>query len=385
MINPYEGINWQSVMRIGSATHMHLTDQQALNNGYKYGIRHFPISNYYPSAPYDADTRPSDFRLRQHWSARRTDGGIVEPPVNWNDIITWQDELDEPYRSELPFTEGEAAFSNIPEDIILSPNAEHHGFTNSQAHICSPGSTFISGNIDPGGKNYRLATHGFHVGFGGTWQEAFEEMITHLKYPNAGGITINHPTWFSHFTDDQVFEMLHFDERVLGIEIYNDYSATRRWFEDPDYEAPSESETGFSLNMWDRILSTGRRCWGFCVPDHSVEKGTNWNGRNILLVSEFTEHDCLNAYRQGQFYGCLKDNGMTVTDVSATASAISIGVNTPATIKFITETGIASTVKGEHATYDIPQNDGSPGVVYVRIEVEDDSGERLFLQPVLYK
>ena len=114
-------------------------------------------------------------------------------------------------------------------------------------------------------------------------------------------------------------------------------------------------------------------------------RGTNWNGRSILLVSEFTEYDCLKAYRQGQFYGCLKDNGLTVKDFSATESAISIEVSSPAIIKFITETGIVSTVKGERATYDIPQRDGSPSLMYVRIEVEDDSGERLFLQPVMYK
>jgi len=194
MLNPYEKINWQSVSRIGSATHMHMTDQELLDNGYRYGIRHFAISNYYPAAPYDADTRPSDFRLHQHWPAVRADGSIIEPPINWNDIITWKDELDEPYRSELPFTEGELAFSNIPDDAILSPNSEHHGFCNSmRIHVCNPGSTFTSGNFDSH-NNYRLKQHGFSVGFGGTWQEGFKGMLAHLKYPDAGGITIAHPT-----------------------------------------------------------------------------------------------------------------------------------------------------------------------------------------------
>ena len=383
MINPYEEIHWQSAIKIGSATHMHMTEQQTLNNGYKHGIRHFPISNYYPSAPYHSDTKPSDFWLRQHWPARMDDGKMLAPPINWNHIITWQDELDEPYRSQLPIAEGELAFADIPKDAIISPNAEHHGFSNSNSHICSPGSSFTSGNIDPK-EHFHLKRHGFSVGFGGTWQEGFEGMLQDLVYPDGGGITINHPTWFSQLPEEQVFEMLDFDEGVLGIEIYNDYSARRNWFETPDYKAPAESETGFSLNLWDRILATGRRCWGFCVPDHSVKQDTNWNGRNILLVSEFTEHNCLKAYRCGQFYGCLKDNGLTVKDFSATESAISIALNAPATIKFITETEIVSTVTGKCATYDIPQRDGSPGLRYVRIEVEDDSGERLFLQPVMY-
>jgi hypothetical protein len=363
---------------------MHIGNQQTLENGYRYGIRHFPISNYYPSAPYTSDTKPSDFWLRQHWPARMEDGTELPPPINWNNIITWRADLDEPNRSKLPVAEGERVFTHIPEDVVISPNAEHHGFTNSNSHICSPGSTFTSGNIDPK-EQFHLKRHGFCVGFGGTWQEGFAGMLDNLLYQDGGGITINHPTWFSHLPDEHVFQMLDFDESVLGIEIYNDYSGKKNWFENPDYEAPAESETGFSLDLWDRILSTGRKCWGFCVPDHSVKQGTNWHGRNILLVSEFTEHQCLQAYRQGQFYGCLKGTGLAVKDFSATASSISIELNALSTIKFITETGLVLKVEADRASYQIPQKEGHPDVMYVRIEVEDPSGERLFLQPVRFK
>ena len=383
MTNPYEGVNWQSVIRIASATHMHLVNQSDLDNGYRWGLRHFPISNYYPSAPYDADTRLSDFRLRQSWAAKCC-GKPVDPPINWNDIINWEEELEEAYRTNLPFGETEPVYSAIPGDVILSHNAEHHGFTNSNAHICSPGSSFASGTFD-GLGHYRLEEHGFPRGYGGTWQEGFEGMLRALDYHDAGGITINHP--FSRLSDDEVLDMLDFDESVLGIEIYNDkgrYSARRNWFEDGDYRAPPESEPGFSLNLWDRVLSTGRRCWGFCVPDHSVCKGGNWHGRNVLLVSEFTEYDCLKAYREGRFYGCLKDSGLTISDYTVTGSLISVTTSATARIKFITEAGLARTITGPSATYQLPDMSGVPGVKFVRVEVEDDSGERLFLQPVTW-
>ena len=136
MINPYEGVNWQSAIKVPSATHMHIVNQENLDNGYRYGVRHFPISNYYPSAPYDANTRLSDFRLRQWWGTVR-DGRRLDPPINWNDIITWEHELEESYRTDFPFAETEPVYTDIPEDVILSRNAEHHGFTNSRAHICS--------------------------------------------------------------------------------------------------------------------------------------------------------------------------------------------------------------------------------------------------------
>ena len=382
MNNPYESVNWQSTIRVGSATHIHLDNQSDMDNGYRFGLRHLPISNYYPSAPYDADTRLSDFRLRQWWGIKRY-GELLDPPINWNGIITWPDEFEAPYRSEFPFTETDPVFTKIPADVILSHNAEHHGFTNSGAHICSPGSSFASGTFDVRGRRYHLKEHGFPVGFGGTWQEGFEGMLQAIDYSDGGGITIAHPTWFSRISDDRVLEMLDFDERVLGIEIYNDYSATRNWFENPDYKAPSESEPGFSLNLWDRILSTGRRCWGFCVPDHSVCKVGDWRGRNILLVSEFTEHDCLKAYRKGRFYGCLKGSGLTITDFTATDSSISVTASSTATIKFITDAGLAKSITGATAVYELPQKSGAPDVKYVRVELEDESGERLFLQPVL--
>jgi len=383
MDNPYRNVDWRSAIRVGSATHMHMTSQAAFDNAYKHGIRHFPMSNYYPSAPYNSETRLSDFRLRQCWPARMDDGKVLAPPVNWNDIITWRDELDEPYRSELPFSETAPVFTDIPADAILSANAEHHGFSNSNSHICSPGSSFVSGNIDPK-EHYRLKSHGFPVGFGGTWQEGFEGMLGGLDYPDGGGITINHPTWFSRFTDQHVLEMLDFDRRVLGIEVYNDYSAKKDWSQTADYQAPDEPEPGFSLKLWDRILSTGRRCWGFCVPDHSVGARGNWDGRSILLVPELTEHDCLRAYRQGRFYGCLKDNGLTIADFTATASSVSVRISRQATIKFITAAGLAKAVAGQQATYDLPRGDGAPDVTYVRVEVEGALGERLFLQPVMY-
>ena len=299
-------------------------------------------------------------------------------------MITWQDELDEPFSSKLPFNEEEVLFPNVSEDILFSPNAEHHGFTNSKAHICCPGSSFISGNIDPQGNKYNLSKHGFVVGFGDTWQNAFDLIFKELKFADAGGITINHPTWFSKLPESQIIEMLDYDERVLGIEIYNGSVGRKNWSEVPGYEPPNEKDFGYSTNLWDRILETGRRCWGFSVPDHGVELGTDWIGRNILLVSEFTDHDCLKAYREGSFYGCLKDNGLRVLNFNANEASISVKTNRKATFKFITEKGIVRQSEGEDACFQISEETNNSKLVYVRLEISDTSGECLFLQPVMY-
>jgi len=278
-------------------------------------------------------------------------------------------------------------FKKIPAGAILSPNGEHHGFTNSSSHICSPGSSFASGTFDVKGRQYRLKTRGIPIGFGGTWQEAFAGMIKAMDYPDGGGIVINHPTWFSNLPFAHVLEMLDFDdERVLGIEIYNSGSEDRSRPERPNRRtSATETEPGFSLHLWDRILSTGRRCWGVCVPDHAVQRGRDWKGRCVLLPPGFTERECLRAYRNGNFYACLKDNGLTVTSFKATGTEVSVTVSRAARIKFITNEGTAKTVMGTTGTYRIPTKDDKAAIVYVRVEVADGSGERLFLQPVMYQ
>ena len=379
-------------MRVPSTPHMHISApwedprrsaQLQLDNAYRHGLRHFPISNYYPSAPCSATTRLSDFRLRQSWGTV-CNGVPVPPPIDWNDLITWQDELPETCRRQLPFTPAELLLPHVPADTILSKNAEHHSFTNSSCHITCPGSALCSGNFDARSL-FRLREHGYPMGYNGTWQDAFTDMIGALDFPDGGGIVIAHPTW-SRLTDAAVAEMLAFDPRVLGMEIYNDGVAFGiREGRYPVEEG--EPDPGFSINMWDRILAKGMRCLGFCVPDHHVSEQGDWLGRIILLVPAFTERACLQAYRRGHFYACLKGNGLNITDFTVTPRQVSVAISAAARIRFIADGRLARTVEGCRAAYDIPATDGgrTPDLTYVRIEVEDDSGERLFLQPAMYR
>ncbi len=390
MNNPYESLDWLSAIRVPSTPHMHLSApwedpplsaQLRLENAYRHGLRHFPVSNYYPSAPCMPGTRLSDFRLRQSWSTTR-DGVPVPAPINWNEIITWKDELPEELRRQLPFQESGPLFPDLPADILLSKNAEHHSFTNSSSHITCPGSALCSGNFDARSR-FRLSEHGFPVGYAGTWQDAFTEMIAQLDFPDGGGIIIAHPTW-SRMADAAVEEMLAFHPCVLGMEIYNDGVATGiREGRYPPEEG--EPDPGYSIHMWDRILSRGRRCLGFCVPDHNVGEQANWLGRIILLVPAFTEHACLLAYRNGHFYGCLIGDGLAITEFTATPLRVSVAANAAARFRFIVDGNLAKTVEGRGAAYEVPETNGVPELTYVRVEVEGDSGERLFLQPVMYR
>lgn len=101
-------------------------------------------------------------------------------------------------------------------------------------------------------------------------REAFEK----LHYPDGGGMTLNHPT--GKLAD--YLPMLDFDPRVLGIEVWNQltsgFGSSRGFYDD----TPGPHLHFYEL--WDQILRTGRRCWGFFVKDHN----TLGRGRNVLLV-----------------------------------------------------------------------------------------------------
>jgi hypothetical protein len=115
-----------------------------------------------------------------------------------------------------------------------------------------------------------------------------------------------------------------------------------------------------------------------------VCKGSDWHGRNVLLVSNFTEEECLRAYRTGTFYACLKDNGLSIKGFDASATQISVTVSRESTIRFISERGELKSVLGLEGAIDIPQKDGKPDLTFVRVELADDSGERVFMQPIMF-
>jgi hypothetical protein len=377
---PYAGVDWLHSQQIHTTSHSHITNQANLERAYVDGLRFFTLSNYYPSAPWwpMAAVRKNQFWV-EHTHPVVVDGTLTPGPFDWNTIIGdsetgWAGGLPEEQRSQFPFVMGKKPFTNIPDDILEAPNAEHHSFTNSRAHACAPGSAFQSGTFDVRNK-FETVDHGYAMGVGQTWQEGFDRMFAKLIVPDGGGVTINHPIW-SKLPEDIVFEMLDHDPRVLGMEIFNYTCILQREWEDC-----RRNEA-----LWDTVLASGRQCFGFFVPDHRISaKAEFWLGRNVLLVDAFTVEDCLRAYRQGQFYGALKGSGLKFTRIQADEESVNVKTNGATRIEFITENGIAETVLAPVGSYTLPAKpDGSPDVAFVRVKAYDDDGEILFSQPTLY-
>jgi hypothetical protein len=249
-------------------------------------------------------------------------------------------------------------FDNVPSDAIGSPNAEHHnmlvdGGIVSALHVNGLGSNFSSDPVNNGGKN-------------GEWRETLKKILDALQFPDGGGITINHPKWSDEFNQVNmklmIPKMLDYDSRVLGIEIYNHTS-------DIDQE---HLGTGYALDYWDDILKTGRRCWGFAVPDWHTD------GRNILLVDEATEEKCLKAYRKGNFYSRIKNTDLSFTNISFANNVLTVSTNKATSIDVVVN-GVHTKHYGSSCSQTI-----SNFATYFRVSASNDSDE-IYSNPFILK
>lgn len=305
MYNPYDTVNFGTVNYVHGVSHYHAETVTNFTRLHNNGIQHIGISNYYPSKP-------------------------CYPLAD----------VYEPYPG-----------------MIECPNAEHHNFANlfgvgGRLHLNGLGSLRESGS--PRGET--------PVGFDGEpWQDAVTSILNSLLYSDAGGVTINHPQWTGLKAKD-CCEILDHDNRVLGIEIFN--------------QSTEESGgNGWDVDTWDEILTTGRKCFGFCVPDHSSEV---IRGRNIILTTDKSVYDCLLAYRIGRFFGKAGLTDFKFTNIQYTDGYFSVSTDRTARIKIVTDQGETITT-GTSATKQAGRND----YIYIRAEAySEEDDDTIFTNPI---
>ena len=367
--NPYAGLDWEKSHKIVGCTHLHCTDNRALQKLFSEGLEFVTLSNYHPSAPWYPlrDIRKDQYRGTQRGYTR--DGIYHDEEINFSECIShWQDSIAPEFQDQLPFCAGEAAFSGIPEHILEAPNAEHHGFTNAvaQLHITAPGTTFVSGHFDDRADNFGLVDHGFARGTGLTWQEGFRRILDTLVIPDGGGIIINHPAW-SYLRSDFLLEMLDSDPRVLGLEVYNGTSR--------------KTYTDFSDPLWDSVLATGRQCYGFCAVDHL--KNDAWNGRCVILTADRSANGCLRALRNGHFYGIIRGSGAAFEQITFDGKTLYARCNREMFFQLISKVGIAQHTSGREFSFTVPENERGRHVFLRLTAHEFSTREKLFAQPVM--
>ena len=369
---PYSGLDWSKCHQIHTTTHGHCTADEKLKIYLDRGFGFFTMSNYYPAAPYypARKMRRNQFNVGQDhaifYKGKRTEG-----PFNWNEIIAaWKDELPPEMAKRIPFKLGKPMFPSFPEDMLEAPNAEHSslkGEHTQNVHLCSPGSVFASGMFDAHNK-FLFRKHGYLPACGEHWKVAVDRIMAGLIYPDGGGVTINHPSW-SRLDKGFLLEMLDYDPRVLGIEVYN-FSAGRNNPKRPWARSWSEE-------WWDHALAAGRQCFGFSVSDWGYTKGVN-----ILLVPEKTAHACLKAYREGNFYGAVVGRGaLNFTNIAFDGKKLSASTDKPARFEVISKQGVVHKAEGRECEFVRPAGDH----VYLRLKAYsvDSSEETLFSQPFM--
>ena len=370
---PYDGLDWSACHQINTTSHGHCMNQAALDCYLKHNFGFMTISNYYPGAP----TMPGKTIRRWHYrvhhdhpvvvNGKRTDG-----PFDWNEIVKpLVGELDEKFRKQYPFTEGDLMFPNWPDGMLEAPNGEHYGFKMADGtpawslHLCCPGSAFMSGTFD---SHYSFHTDKLGYSFSSSefWGTAIDRMIEKLVCPDGGGVTINHPTW-THLKRELMLEILDWDPRVLGMEVL---------------------EHGFnSEHYWDWALATGRQAFGFFVPDWGFNEPEKDFGVNVLVVPERTVHACLKAYRQGDFYGAAHGLGeLRFTRIAYDGATVVAETDKPAHFEVKTARGVRKTADGTRVEWtkpNIPKNKRETGSdIFARVKAyaADGCGETLFSQ-----
>lgn len=368
-LNPYANVNWEECHRIRTANHVHVhtCDLPSFYETMERKYDLLTLSNYYPSRPYYplSSVKKNSFAISQKNGVKYKDG-FMEGPIFWNEIIKeWEEELGEEERKNFPFTEGECVFPPLPEGMLEAPNAEHHSFVDCDKimprgfHITAPGSLWASGHFDLGNK-YRLKDHGYNIGAGLPWKEGFQRILDDLLWEDGGGIVINHPN-YTRLPLDLLLDMLDYDDKVMGIEVWN------------------TSMT--SEELWDNVLRTGRQCFGFFSPDHYNDLSCLYDPMNILLPEKRTAHECMKAYRNGEFYGCLFNSGLAFEKISFENDRLYVKINKKAYIQILGSPGVLANIWGEEAEYPVTMPKSK--IMYLRIKVTDEKMENIFSQPIL--
>lgn len=122
-----------------------------------------------------------------------------------------------------------------------------------------------------------------------------------------GFAVMNHPNWLADFNHCS-FEQLARWQGYAGIEIYN--GTIHRLTGSP-----------YAADKWDRLLSTGRRVWGFANDDSHLPEADVALGWNMVLAGERSPAAILESLRQGRFYA---STGVTITGITVTGPCIRI-------------------------------------------------------------
>ena len=178
-----------------------------------------------------------------------------------------------------------------------------------------------------------------------------------------GGLSVFcHPNWESTFNHCPQ-EKLEQCEGYTGLEIFNGVTV---WVEGNPY----------ATDRWDRLLSQGRRIWGFADDDCHIETdlGVGWNV--VQTGGERTATAILEALRDGRFYA---STGVTIECIKTKGLTVKLRTREKARISVIANHGRRMAVaEGKKLAFTLPPK---PGFSYFRFECSGFGDRKAWTQP----
>lgn len=224
----------------------------------------------------------------------------------------------------------------------------------------------------------KKAIHVNAFGVRQTLDPAFADSVVATTQANvdlirkAGALpSLNHPNFVWSFTVDEFVAV----DNLPLFEVYNGHPTTN----DSGGARPSLEQ------MWDAVLTAGKRRFGIAVDDAHVfkrmrpEDSNPGRGWVQVRAPELTESAILDALENGDFYS---STGVQLKDVSRAGSTLRVEIdqNSSASyrVRFMGRDGkLLAEASGPKAEYSLQSGDG-----YARAVIEDSNGLFAWTQPV---
>ncbi|GIX07426.1 MAG: phosphotransferase [Candidatus Poribacteria bacterium] len=191
-----------------------------------------------------------------------------------------------------------------------------------------------------------------------------QTVLNRIQEQGALGV-VNHPNWGRNFNHCP-HELMESWSGYIGLEIYN--GVIERLPGSP-----------YATDRWDRLLSQGRKVWGFATDDahHDRDVELGW----IVVRAERCEPGpLLEAIARGSFYS---STGVRIERIAVEDRAIRIEAPDAQRIRCFSKHGVLrEVVEGSEARFSLPDSpQEAEALGYLRVECYGSGGRVAWTQP----
>ncbi|MCZ7646374.1 MAG: CehA/McbA family metallohydrolase [Planctomycetota bacterium] len=286
----------------------------------------------------------------------------LESPYSNEESVSWM-------RGNLHAHSTESDGSRPPQEVIDDYAARGYDFMMLSDHDKLTDPSVLKGRgmvLIPGNEVSAQGPHLLHINAETQIPPNPDRQQVLEAIADAAGLAVlNHPNWQKHFNHCPQ-ERLEALQGYVGIEIYN--GVIRRLEGSP-----------LATDRWDRLLSSGRKIWGFANDDSHRPEDVElaWN---VVQCSNRTVAAVVDALKYGRFYAStgvtlerIAVHGRTIHIAAPNASRIVVSVDHGKRIAHADSTDL---------TFHVP--DDAP-YTYVRLECYGAGEAMAWTQPIYVK